>query len=84
MFSEAAMPCVSAFPLLVVGAALDGGGVWATEAVDVVVGDLDSSLGVIVDVEEERENVLASGARCVSFSSTLRQPCHKHTISHPQ
>ena len=71
------MPWVSGLPLLVVGAACEIGGVWApAAAVVVVVGDLVSESGVMVDVEEAREKVLASGARCVSFSSTLRQPCH--------
>ena len=73
MFSEAAMPWVSGLPLLVVGAACEIGGVCAPAEVVVAVGDLASDSGVIVDVEEEREKVLASGARCVSFSSTLRQ-----------
>ena len=38
-----------------------------------VVGDALFALsGVIVEVEDEREKVLARGARCVSLSSTLR------------
>jgi hypothetical protein len=75
MFSEAAMPWMSGFPLLVVDAACDVGGVWAPAEVEVVVvvGDLESDSGVMVDVEEEREKVLARGARCVSFSSIHRQ-----------
>lgn len=50
MFSEAAMPCGSGLPLLVVGTACDVGGVWVPEVVVVVgVGDLDSASGVMVD-----------------------------------
>ena len=62
------MPCVSALPLLVVEAAWEVGGVCVPE-VEVVVGDLESDSGVMVDWEEEREKVLARGARWVSLSS---------------
>ena len=41
-----------------------------------VVGEFLS--GVIVEVEEEREKVLASGARCVSLSSEPCQLCHAY------
>ena len=66
------MPCVSALPLLVAGAAWEVGGVWVPE-VEVVVGDLESDSGVMVDWEEEREKVLARGARWVSLSSVRCQ-----------
>lgn len=32
-------------------------------------------VSVMVDWEEEREKVLARGARCVSFNSVVCQPC---------
>jgi hypothetical protein len=55
------MPCVSAAePLLLVGAGTGG-----------VEGDLESESGVMVDWEEEREKVLARGARWVSLSSVV-------------
>jgi len=38
-------------------------------------GDFAGASGVIVDCEEDREKVLARGARCVSFSSMLGQRC---------
>jgi hypothetical protein len=60
--SEAAMPCMSAPLLLLVGAGT--GGVLSPDAV----GE-DLSSAVMVDCEEEREKVLARGARCVSLSS---------------
>lgn len=58
--SDAAIFCVSA-PLLLGG----GTGVLVPE----VVGDLAGASGVMVDWEDEREKVLARGARCVSLSS---------------
>ena len=73
MASEATMPFVSGLPLLVVGVACDVGGVWDPEVV-VVVGDLESASGVMVDWEEDREKVLARGARWVSLSSISCQP----------
>lgn len=36
-------------------------------------GDLAGASGVMVDCEEEREKVLARGARCVSLSSIFHQ-----------
>lgn len=45
----------------------------ALPGVDSPDGDL-AWLSAMVDCEEEREKVFASGARCVSFSSMLRQP----------
>lgn len=56
--SEAAMPCVSAPLLLLVGGCGRGGVLRPEE-----VGDLDSPSLVMVDWEEERENVFARGAR---------------------
>jgi hypothetical protein len=44
--------------------------------VEVVVGDLESDSGVMVDWEEEREKVLARGARWVSLSSMQCQPSY--------
>ena len=65
MDSEAAMPCESE-PLAEVG-------VGAGE-VCIVVGDLEvSDSGTMVDWDEEREKVLARGARCVSLSSRERE-----------
>lgn len=60
--SEAMIPCMSV-PLL-------GVVLWDNE-VDVVEveADFTEASGVIVEVEEEREKVLASGPRCVSLSS---------------
>jgi hypothetical protein len=69
--SEAAMFCAS-LPLLLVlcwrfevGAGMLG--------VEVPEGDLAEASVVMVDWEEEREKVLASGARCVSFNSVVCQ-----------
>ena len=62
--SEATIPCGSD-PLLCV-VACDIGGVCGPEAS----GDFCGASGVMVDCEEEREKVLARGARCVSLSST--------------
>lgn len=70
--SEAAMFCASE-PLL------DGARVedWESgvERPGVVEpdGDLAGASGVMVDCEEEREKVLARGARCVSLSSIFHQ-----------
>lgn len=58
------MPCVSDPLLALVGACVIGG-VLRPE----VVGDFVSASGVMVDWEEEREKVLARGARWVSLSS---------------
>lgn len=58
------MFCASAPLLLAVGT-----GVLVPEAV----GDLAGASGVMVDCEEEREKVLARGARWVSLSSTRSQ-----------
>lgn len=66
MASDAAMFCVSA-PLLVGAAEVTG------VCVPEEVGDLAGASGVMVDWEEEREKVLARGARWVSFSSISRQ-----------
>jgi hypothetical protein len=77
--SEATMPCVSGLPLIVVGVACDVGGVCDPDVVVVlvlVVGDLESASGVMVDWEEDREKVLARGARWVSLSSASCQPFH--------
>lgn len=38
-------------------------------------GDFAGASVVMVDWEEDRENVLARGARCVSLSSVLGQRC---------
>lgn len=62
------MPCISA-PLLECACEV---GV-AEPEVDSPDGDL-AGLSAMVDCEEEREKVFASGARCVSLSSTLCQP----------
>lgn len=68
MDSEAAMFCASA-PLLLGAVDTWETGVWVP---GVVVVDLAGASGGIVDCEEEREKVLARGARCVSFSSVYR------------
>ena len=83
IFSDAEIPCGSAFPLLVAGAVWDVGGVWVPEIVPVV-GELVSLSGVMVDVEEEREKVFARGARCVSLSSIERQYVHPPEGLHSQ
>jgi len=69
--SEAAIFCASE-------ALLDGARVDCDNGVEVpgVVGpddDLTGASGVMVDCEEEREKVLARGARCVSFNSVQHQ-----------
>ena len=69
MVSEAAMPWTSA-PLLGAGVGCGGVEVGAV-AVTVALGDLAGSSEVMVDWEEEREKVLARGARWVSLSSEL-------------
>jgi len=38
-------------------------------------GDFAGASVVMVDCEEDREKVLARGARCVSFNSVLGQRC---------
>jgi len=43
-------------------------------------GDFAGASLVIVDCEEEREKVLASGARCVSLSSILQGQYQIHCI----
>jgi hypothetical protein len=71
------MFCVCAsLPLLLVlcwrfevGAGIDG--------VEVPEGDFAEASVAMVDWEEEREKVLASGARCVSFNSVV---CQRHGV----
>lgn len=74
--SDAAMFCVS-LPLLLVlcwrfevGAGMEG--VVEPE------GDFAGASAVMVDWEEEREKVFASGARCVSFNSAV---CQRHDVA---
>ena len=80
--SEATIPCVSGLPLIVVVVVCDVGGVWVPGVVVVVVvGDLESASGTMVDWEVDREKVLARGARWVSFSSTSRQLIHTPRVT---
>lgn len=61
------MFCVSLPLLLVLCWRLEVGA--GMEGVEVAEGDFAGASVVMVDWEEEREKVLASGARCVSFNS---------------
>ena len=67
MVSDAAMPCVSE-PLLLAAVVLWLRGV-DVPGVEVPEGAFAEALSTMVDWEEEREKVLARGARCVSLSS---------------
>ena len=69
--SDAAMFWVS-FPLLLVLCCRFEVGVWMDGVVEPD-GDFAGASAVMVDWEEDREKVLAKGARCVSFSSMLGQ-----------
>jgi len=69
MVSDAAMPCVSA-PLLLAAVVVWLRGVCVPGVVDAD-GDL-AGVSAMVDWEEDREKVLARGARCVSLSSMRR------------
>lgn len=71
MVSDAAMFCASE-PLLLGAVELWLRGV-DVPGVDVAEGDFEGA-SVMVDWEEEREKVLARGARCVSLSSVPSQP----------
>lgn len=59
-----------------VGAGMDG-------VVDAE-GDLAGASVVMVDWDEEREKVLARGARCVSFNSVLCQRCEGEAVRRRQ
>jgi len=69
MVSDAAMPCTSA-PLPVGGVELWLSGVRLPGVVEAE-GDF-AGASLMADWEEEREKVLARGARCVSLSSMHR------------
>ena len=58
-------------PLLGVGGVAVVEGVCVPEGVVDERGDLAGASGVMVDCDEEREKVLARGARCVSLSSAI-------------
>jgi hypothetical protein len=69
--SDAAMFCTSPPLLLVLCWRFEVGG--GMKGVVEPEGDFAGASVVMVDWEEEREKVLASGARCVSFSSVVCQ-----------